>query len=66
MYLFFSIPADETRIEPKTTRFTCSRRANGRNDLCDDFSKYLNVDSLTKALLSSGYSKSYLYRIIIK
>jgi len=51
----FSILADETTdVSNKEQLTLCVRYIDDQNNLCEDFLKYVNIDSLTGASLSSA------------
>jgi len=58
----FSILEDETTDVSNIEQLTlCVRYIDDQNNLCEDFLKYVNIDSLTGASLSSAILKWYLY-----
>lgn len=55
----FSILADETTdVSNKEQLTLCVRYIDDQNNLCEDFLKYVNIDSLTGASLSSAILNS--------
>jgi len=51
----FAILADETTdVSTKEQLTLCVRYVDSQNNLCEDFLKYINIDSLTGTSLSSA------------